>query len=91
MRQEGGIFGSWFMASGPRMANATLVPSAEVSTSFTSQLAPAVRRAVMLVSVALGEAVARMKRSADGTASRSTRRSSCCTTPAAFFGTVCFT
>ena len=52
--------GSWFTASGPRMANTTRVPSAEASTSFTSQRAPAVRRAVTLVSVALGEAVARV-------------------------------
>src|SRR5207302_290359 len=56
MRHDGGLLGSWFTASGPRMANTTRVPSGEVSTSFTSQRAPAVRRAVMLVSVALGEA-----------------------------------
>ncbi len=79
------------MASGPRMANTTRVPSAEVSTSFTSQLAPAVRRAVMLVSSALGEALARSYRSADGTASRSTRRSSCSTVPVLFIGTWRFT
>ena len=47
--------------SGPRMANTTCVPSADVSTSFTSHAArPAVMRAVMLVSIALGEALARM-------------------------------
>ena len=60
MRQEGGFFTSCFIASGPRIANTTALPSGEVSTSFTSQIAPVVMRAVMLVSVALGEALARI-------------------------------
>jgi len=46
-----------FIVSGPRIANATLVPSDEASMSFTSYEAFAVTRAVMLVSVALGEAL----------------------------------
>src|SRR5207237_303939 len=53
MRHDGGLLGSWFTASGPRMANTTRVPSGEEPTSFTSQRAPQVTRAVTLVAGAL--------------------------------------
>ncbi len=91
MRHEGGFLVCWFLVSGPRMAKMTLVPSAEVSTSFTSHSWPAVMRAVMFVSLALAEALARMNRSADGTMVRMMRRSSCCRVPSAFAGTWRFT
>ncbi len=74
-----------FIVSGPRIANTTVFPSGEASTSFTSYEAVPVTRRVMFVSVALGEAVSRLKRFAAGitvlfavgrTAVRSMRRSS---------------
>ena len=60
IRHDGGFFCTMFIVSGPRIANTTLVPSGEASMSFTSYEAFAVTRAVMLVSVALGEALSRL-------------------------------
>ena len=94
MRQLGGSLAFWFWVSGPRMANATRLPSAEVSTSLTSQVAPAVMRALMLVSGAAGEALARMNRSAEGVERVSVRmilRSSCTRAPVMSTGTCRFT
>ncbi len=85
MRQDGASFCFMFIFSGPRMANTMVLPSGDASTSLTSYESVPVMRAVMLVSVALGEAVSRLNRLAAGNALRIMRRSS------AFFGMVRFT
>ncbi len=80
-----------FAVIGPRIVKTTFVPSADASTSFTSHVvlaglvAAVVMRLVMFVSFALGEALARMYKSADANATRIMRTSSA---PAVILATV---